>query len=266
MARLRMAVALLPALVVFVPPLPARAWGRGAHQVIANVAQARLSPAARREVAALLKSATLASIAGDADAWRNNHPETARWHYVNIPLHAENFDYVRDCRPSAEGDCIVAAINRLSDALRDRGKPEAERAQALAFLVHFVGDIHNPMHVVDDDDRGGNDTELVFYGRETNLHRVWDSGLFEQSGLTVTAWTLRLERLGIAADARGTPEGWAEETHREASRPAYELVAAGRSADIGRRYLDATRAILERQMLRAGVRLAALLNAVLGTR
>jgi len=254
------------ALLVLALPQHTGAWGRGAHQVIANVAQARLSPAARREVTALLKSATLASVASDADAWRNNHPETARWHFVNIPLDAGHFEYVRDCQPTLQGDCIAAAIGRLAEVLRDRGRPEAERAQALTFLVHFVGDIHSPVHVVDNNDRGGNDTEVVFFGRETNLHRLWDTGLFEQSGLTVTAWTRRLERLPVTVNAGGTPEDWAEETHRDAARPAYALLGTGRGGDIGRRYLDAARPILERQMLRAGVRLAGLLNGIFRAR
>lgn len=79
------------------------AWGRDGHQVIANLAQSRLSPQARKGIAALLHGATLASVSTYADDFRNNHPETARWHYVNIPLRDGHYNPARDCAPSPEG-------------------------------------------------------------------------------------------------------------------------------------------------------------------
>lgn len=95
------------------------AWGRDGHQVIANLAQSRLSPAAKKGVAALLHGATLASVSTEADNIRNSHPETARWHYVNIPLTATAYDPARDCAPSPQGDCILAAVDRFTAILTE---------------------------------------------------------------------------------------------------------------------------------------------------
>src|SRR5512139_924436 len=136
-------------------------WGRDGHQVIANLAQSRLSPQARKGVAALLHGATPASVSTYADNYRNNHPETARWHFVNIPLGDGHYNPARDCVPSPQGDCIIAAIDRFSAILADPSRPQDERAEALKFLVHLVADLHQPLHATNNNDRGGNDTKVT---------------------------------------------------------------------------------------------------------
>jgi hypothetical protein len=205
------------------------AWGRDGHQVIANLAQSRLSPTAKKGVAALLRGATLASVASEADNLRNSRPETARWHYVNIPLTATAYDAARDCQPSPQGDCILAAIDRFAAILADRAKPDAARAEALTFLVHLIADLHNPMHVTTNNDRGGNETKVAFFGTPTNLHALWDVGLMEHTGLTITAWTDTLNRSGQTVPAGGTPVQWALEALRVAREHCYQLPPTMRS-------------------------------------
>lgn len=115
-------------------------------------------------MAKLLGGATLASVSTEADHYGNSHPETFRWHFVDIPITAAHYDPARDCREVPDqGDCILAEIDRLVAALKDTRRPADERAQALKFLVHFVGDLHCPPHSGDSDDRGGNDTEVTFF-------------------------------------------------------------------------------------------------------
>jgi nuclease S1 len=100
---------------------------------------------------------------------------------------------------------------------------------------------------------------VTFFGQPTNLHAVWDSGLMEHTGLTVTAWTDLLNRSGLSADGRGTPVQWAEESVRVAAQHAYRLSA---SQELGEAYLDGNLSVLKQQLFRGGVRLASLLNAI----
>jgi hypothetical protein len=154
---------------------PALAWGSEGHRVVAEIAEQYLEPATARQVRGLLaieNATTLAQVATWADDIRAQRRETARWHFVDIPIHPPAgtpaaYDAARDCPRS---DCIVAAIERFEGVLRDRSAPPRERLKALKFIVHFVADIDQPLHCADDGDRGGNDIRLIFRGRHTNLH------------------------------------------------------------------------------------------------
>jgi len=234
------------------------AWGREGHQVVASIAQARLSPAARSGVYQLLHGATLASVATDADDYRNSHRETARWHYVDIPLQATRYDAARDCRvQDGEGDCALAEIDRLVATLRNRQAPAVDRAQALKFLVHFIGDIHCPLHASDDHDKGGNQVGVTLVNQATNLHAVWDSGLIQLAGYTVTSLTRELERANLPVPAGGTPTGWVMEAHEVARAVAYRMPS---DRVLRHDYQEASLAAVRLQVWRGGVRLARVLN------
>lgn len=158
----------------------ALAWGSDGHKIVAMLAEAQLSPAARKEVDRLLaleSGATLASISTWADEHRN--PATAAWHYVNFPRGDCNYQPERDC---PDGKCVVAAIDRQIEVLRTPGDDE-KRLTALKYVVHFVGDIHQPLHAGFGDDRGGNSYQLQAFLRGSNLHSVWDSGLIKNLGM-----------------------------------------------------------------------------------
>ena len=159
---------------------PARAWGVQGHQVVAAIAWQGLSPVAREEATRLLAlepAQTLVSVAPWADERRG--PATAPWHYLNFPRGQCRFDAARDC---PEGQCVVGAIERQRAILASKGT-DLERLQALKYLVHFVADIHQPLHAGYQDDRGGNTVQLRFLMRGSNLHALWDKGLIEQLGL-----------------------------------------------------------------------------------
>lgn len=182
---------------------------------------------------------------------------------MDIPITAAHYNAARDCREvPGEGDCILAEIDRLVATLKDTRRSEDDRAQALKFLVHFIGDLHCPPHAGDNHDRGGNDTPVTFFDRPTNLHSVWDSGLLRRIGMTVTAWTAQLEKGGLVVSARGTPVAWAEEAHRVAATNVYDIP---RNRVLGQAYVDASVPALRLQLLRGGVRLAALLNSIFET-
>ena len=159
---------------------PARAWGVQGHQVVAGIAWQGLSPGAREEATRLLTlepGQTLVSIATWADEHRG--PATAPWHYLNFPRGPCRFDAARDC---PDGQCVVGAIERQRAILASKAT-DAERLQALKYLVHFVADVHQPLHAGYQDDRGGNTVQLRFLMRGSNLHALWDKGLIEQLGL-----------------------------------------------------------------------------------
>lgn len=219
-------------------------------------------PAARTRARALLGGRTLADIATWADDVRKAHPETARWHFVDIPVEARSYRPSRDCVRRRTGDCAIAAIARERAVLADTAAPRARRAEALRFVVHLVADLHQPLHCADDHDHGGNDVAVTLLGEPTNLHAVWDSGLLAAAGRgeratarRVTAWLAAHAAEPLAA---GTAVDWALEAHRAAVAHAY---AIPRSHRLGHAYVVANLPIVDRQLALAAARLAAVLNA-----
>ena len=236
---------------------PAAAWGPVAHRVIARVATRHLSPVARHEVARLLEGQSLADV-------RERRSETMRWHYVDIPVDAPDYQPARDCRPTPRGDCIIAALERERAALGDHRATDRRRAEALRFVVHLVGDLHQPLHCADDGDHGGNDVEVTLLGRPDRLHAVWDSGLLTASGLGERAWVERVATRLAGANLRrlagGTIVEWALETHRAARAHAYVIPSSHR---LDRRWVAANEPVVEWQLALASIRLARILNAAL---
>ncbi len=215
-------------------------------------------------MATLLGGDALAAVASWADDVREQRPETTLWHFVNIPRRATRYAPARDCRSTPLGDCIVAAIERFKGVLADRAAESASRAEALKFIVHLVGDLHQPLHCANDNDRGGNTVAVTFFRQATDLHRVWDSGLIAKMDLGETDYARHLEGWlagqRVAALQGGTTISWALEAHRSAAAHAYRIPASKR---LGGAYYDANEPVVDRQLARAGVRLARLLNTLL---
>lgn len=237
---------------------PALAWGPLGHRIVARLAEAQLTPPARAEVQHLLEvqgARHLSDIAVWADDLRDTDPalfkRTSRLHFVNI--HSPDCLYAppRDC---ANGQCVVAAIAHYAAILGDRSRPDAERAQALDFVVHFVGDVHQPLHASSGDDAGGNDYQVRWHGRGTNLHRVWDSLMLDDAHLSAAAYTrmLLVERAPVPTD--GTPPQWAQESCRIA-RTVYPPTRT-----ITEAYVRRERPVAGERLREAGARLAALLD------
>ena len=171
----------LLAFCIFALPWPSLwAWGVQGHQVVAEIAWQSLQTTTRMRVERLLAAEpgqSLVSLSTWADAHRG--AASARWHYVNFPRGDCDFQAERDC---PDGQCVVAAIERFSAVLASQAN-DAERLLALKYLVHFVADIHQPLHAGYRDDRGGNTVQLRFLMRGSNLHALWDTGLIENLGL-----------------------------------------------------------------------------------
>jgi len=237
-------------------PSLAHAWGSAGHQVVAHLAEAQLTPKARTEVTRLLAlepGSTLASISTWADEHRN--PSTAAWHYVNLPRGSCSYVAERDC---PGGQCVVAAIERQAAILASNA-PDNKRLTALKFLVHLVGDIYQPLHAGYADDRGGNKYQIQAFGRGSNLHALWDSGLINQLGMGSEELAKGLlGRPRLPASPSLSMASVAEDSCRIVAQPGFY---PGRK--VGAEYLEAYRSVLEGQLTLAGARLAGILNGVL---
>lgn len=247
-------------------PLSASAWGQRGHALVGALAEDALSPAARAEVARLLAGEpepTLAGVSDWADTLRENDPDlgrrSAKWHYVNM---AED-----DCaaRPAAQcpgGDCLYAAIATQRAILADRSRPLAERRQALKFLVHFVGDAHQPLHAGYARDRGGNTHQIRYDGDGSNLHRLWDAELPARPGLSRRKQVEAIAALPLPADADiADPVQWASAACRVVLRSGFYPKAG---SEVGEAYLSRWRPLADAQLRLAGHRLARLLETALG--
>jgi hypothetical protein len=255
---------------VLAPSERADAWGAAGHAIVAEIAQHRLQPGARREIRRLLNGdVSLASVANWADTVQSQRPETANWHFVNIPVGAAGYNAARDCPQTPRGDCVVNAIVRTRAMLADRHASKARRAEALKFLVHLVGDIHQPLHcAARNGDAGGSTVPVKWFGRGMSLHLVWDVGVIEKRTYDWGDYVRHLERDWIAALRlhpvwRATVAEWAWESHRSAVDVAYALPE---DADLGDEYYARSRPVAERQLALAGVRLAQVLNDTLTRR
>jgi hypothetical protein len=243
---------------------PAFAWGPVGHSLVARIAESQLTPAARARVAEILgPGRTMASVASWADEVRSTRRETAPWHFVDIPIDQTRFDPARDC---PKDDCVVTQIARLRAVLRDPAASAADRREALQFLIHFIGDMHQPLHSSDNQDRGGNTVPIQFHGRRTNLHSLWDSGMLTRLGSEEQIFPALSQEAARRRKswAKGTVAGWAEESHSVGRKMVYgQLPKPGEGAvvTVEARYEATAGPVLRHQLERAGARLAMALNA-----
>jgi len=254
------------------------AWGSQGHRLVARIEENHLTTAARRNVRNLLGSSRLADVASWAD--QNHDGNTQTWHYVNIPRDATAYNRDRDCplqratsdsRSGRWRDCVVDRILYAQERLADLSLSRGDRAVALKFLIHLVGDVHQPFHAFAED-RGGNGVAVTAFGSpmcgaagdlSCTLHGVWDSSLLAHrrlnDGKYLDALESRIRERHLDARAKGTAADWAKESHdlaRAASVPNH--------GTIDEAYYRQQIVIVDERLALAGLRLASLLNAALG--
>ena len=269
-------------LTVFSSVTLLQAWGGQGHRLVGLIAAERLTPVAKQNVAWLLDGQTLADVSSWADSLTGDQVQTSYWHYLNIPPDASGYDRDRDCpkQPGVEAgsrgdrwrDCVVDRIAYWEERLGDAKLDRADRATALKFVVHFIGDLHQPFHALGVG-RGGNDVKVRVFGEANcgtdparpnpcNLHSVWDSRLITRRALDDAAYLGELRNLiaakGFGSQPAGTPAQWAEQSFRLANEA---LVTPDTNIDEGyyRRHIG----VIDERMALAGVRLAASLNRIL---
>jgi hypothetical protein len=255
-------------LLLFLLLFPARAWAWGpeGHEIIARIAGQSLTPSARLHLAQLLGGDPLPLMvleANWADEIRSDRPETAAWHFVNIEIGSKGYNRRRDC---ARDNCVVRQIEREIGLLRDPRSSRDARLEAFRFLIHFVGDLHQPLHAADRRDKGGN-AMVVYQGRRrTTLHRVWDqdvvAGLGRDTMVAASNIQAEIAPQDIAKIASGTPADWANESFGLASLEIYGRLPRSGPVRLPRDYVSRERAAVQLQLQRAGIRLAAILNRI----
>ncbi|MBV9044204.1 MAG: S1/P1 nuclease [Alphaproteobacteria bacterium] len=263
----------LAAVLLLASTSAAFAWGSEGHSIVAEIANRRLSPEAFAEVERLMgKGHSLASVSSWADDIRGAHPESYNWHFVDISIADTTYDPATECKPDPKGDCVIAELERLRQTLRC-GTDDAAKLDALRFTVHFIGDIHQPLHTVNEL-RGGNDiaVKVTFKGNtcrsncevQTNFHAAWDSTLIQR---TVWDWGAYVDKLEAgwlttpealdAATVAGTPTDWALQTHA-AAQTVWN--AKPESNELDDAYYTAVLPVLDKQLGLGGLRLAKFLN------
>lgn len=246
---------------------PAFGWGPRGHRIATRVAEARLTPEAKAGIRSLLHDGdTLVEISNWADhEGHDEFPGSAPWHYVNVPITAPHYED-KFC---GGGNCVVAKIRHYRKVLADHNTPKKERARALLFLVHFVEDVHQPLHVGDNHDRGGNLTQVQYFNQGTNLHHLWDSSVIDDASRDEREWVKKISLLltpeNVAAWSKGDVDEWADESLQEAKKayrfPKDAVDPVGSGVKLGREYSEHALPVVRLRLAQAGVRLANELNA-----
>jgi S1/P1 Nuclease len=316
MTKIRVVIACALLLSALGLDSPVFAWGCKGHQIVALIAESHLNPNTRVMVKEILDAAPIdpalnrycgqsgLDAFADSSTWaddeRTIRPDTSTWHYLDIPRGASQADARKFCAP--EG-CVTSAIEAQLAILRDTTASARARGEALRFLIHFVGDMHQPLHLTTNNDRGGNCVPVEFFGfkpLETNpqkedyrpnLHSVWDTDIVEhfsqgqtpQQAADALETKLRVQSISWQSKSIDV-QAWAWESHRIAEGSAYgklptkiRIEAPKRVAtcaddnhisarmlalheQVDESYQAAAEPVVEEQLMKAGVRLAMLLN------
>lgn len=236
------------------------AWGQKGHDVTAYIAESHLTPEAAQKIDKVLNGHSIVYYAN----WMDNAshtPEfdyTKTWHYLNV----DEGKTLETMPKNPDGDVLVA-VNTLYDELKAGGLAPEEEATKLKMLVHLIGDMHCPMHAGRLSDRGGNQRPVLLFGKQSNLHSAWDSGIIEAGHKWgYTEWKEQIDRVSDETAlelASGEPKDWIEETY-EICAGIYDKTPEG--TKISYDYVADNTPIIENQLLKAGHRLARLLNEI----
>jgi hypothetical protein len=236
-------------------------WGLTGHRVVGEIAQQHLSKKAKKELRKIIGRETL--------AWWSNWPDFIKsdttwnhaspWHYVDLPGHMTKDDFIAGLK-KLPGKNLYTQIPAMLAQLKDKSLPVEQRRIALSFLVHLIGDLHQPLHVGRDEDQGGNKIVVYWFGEKTNLHSVWDTYFIESQQYSYTEYARLLDIAGpaqVQAWQSSSLEDWFYESHA-LSDTIY--AASPSESKLSYKYNYQFQRILNEQLLKGGVRLAALLN------
>jgi len=232
-------------------------WGKTGHRATGEVAESYLTENTRLEIRKILKDPSLAVASTWADEMRSNSDfrKFSTWHYVNMP---HDVRYV-DSKKSPKGD-VVQAIKICKNKLKDSSTSNDDKAFYLRFLVHLVGDIHQPLHVGRAEDRGGNDIKVKWFGNDTNLHRVWDTHIIDDFQMSYTELANHLQNNFSATDITlMTEDEWIDESQKLVNKVYSEVK---NKDSLGYTYIYENFDLVKLQLFTAGVRLADTLNGI----
>ena len=234
-------------------------WGATGHRVIGKLASNMISKHTASKINELLDGVSLAQISTFADEIKSDkrYRTYNAWHYANIN---DDETYVKS-KKNEKGD-IVKAINTCIDVLKSSTSERSKKQFYLKLLVHFVGDVHQPMHLARYSDRGGNNIKIKWFGDNSNLHRVWDSNMIDQYGMSYTEITQNLPKLKtseISEIANATLLTWVNES-QDLAKHIYKTLPENINLDYLYQYDHFN--TVRMQLLKGGIRLAALLDEI----
>ena len=243
-------------------PTAGLSWNEAGHRVVARIAQQHLKPMTLRRFHLLAgKKATLADLAAWADTIADERPETKPWHYINIPPKAASLDLHRDC---PDDNCLPVQLRRSIGLVRLGMRDAKARLDALRFLIHLTGDLHQPLHAGYRRDHNGNDMPVVFRGQQSSLHSFWEGDLLATMIDDEAVYAERLnQRISAQQEkdwSRDYLRAWVWDTHRLAVEAVDAGLSAGDTKELDDAYISKARTLIEEQLAKAGIRLAEILN------
>jgi hypothetical protein len=240
-------------------------WGVTGHRTVGKIAEDHLTANARAGVTDLLGSETLSQASTWADEVRGQeaYRQTAPWHYINLPLGLSYAEFEKTVTGMTQPN-VYNALLEQERLIADPSVTKEKKTEALKFIVHFVGDLHQPMHVSREEDKGGNTIQLNYEGQGTNLHAVWDSKLIDHEGLDYEQLAHKVDQATPAQITQWQSDPvvkWLWESY-EVSSKLYSEVDAMKSRAIGQEYYEAHIDIIGQRLEQAGIRLAGVLNSL----
>ncbi|RZL61655.1 MAG: hypothetical protein EOO93_12720 [Pedobacter sp.] len=240
-------------------------WGYTGHKTIGQLTENYLTENAKNEIKNLLGDTTIAEACTWADDARK-YPElkeTANWHFLNLPLGLSFRDFKNTLDTLKQANLYSALLNAEA-TLKQNQVTKKQRTEALKFLMHFVGDIHQPMHVSRAEDKGGNTIQLNYEGKGTNLHSVIDTKLLEHNGFKYDSLAVQFSKIPkrkIRRWQRDPVINWAWESYQISSE-LYAEIDKMKSRNIGVEYYEKHYPMVELRIQQAAVRMAGLLNEI----
>ncbi len=236
---------------------PSPFWGKTGHRVVGEIADSYIKNSTKRKIKELLNSESLALVSTFADEIKSDdrYDKFKPWHYVNMSLN-DNYD---NSKKNTKGD-LVTGIKYCKTIIKDVNASKEDKAFYLRLLIHLIGDLHQPMHIGKEKDRGGNRVKLKWKNKDSNLHRVWDTEIIESYGMSYSELASNspaLTKTQIKAIEKGTITNWVDETH-QLTKKIYNSVNEG--DNIGYRYSFDYLKTVRSQLQIGGIRLAKVLN------
>ncbi|WP_034921698.1 S1/P1 nuclease [Gillisia sp. CAL575] len=235
-------------------------WGQTGHRATGEIAQSYLSKNAKKEIAKILNGKSLAFVStfGDEIKSDSEYRKYGPWHYVNLPGGATKYK-AEDANP--DGDLLMG-IRKCVQVLKDKNSLKEEKEFYLKMLIHFMGDLHQPLHTGRGEDKGGNDIQVRWFGDGSNLHRVWDSEMIDSYDMSYTEMannTNVLSKAQTESIASGTFEDWMYESKKLSER-VYASAEVGEK--LSYRYMYDWFPVVGEQLQKGGIRLARVLNEI----
>ena len=256
---------MLKSLFTFILAAALLSWGVTGHRTIGKIAAGHLTSQATAAVHELIGDTTLAEISTWPDEVRSQpaYRNTASWHYINLPPGLSKADFETKVKGMTQEN-VFTALQQQEQLLGSAGSTRAQKVEALKYIVHFVGDLHQPMHVSREEDKGGNTIQLNYDGNGTNLHALWDSKLIDHQGLSYEQMAEQYDHATATQIKQWQNDPliqWLWESY-QASSTLYAEVDAMNTRAIDDSYYQAHIAIVQDRIEKAGIRLAGVLNTI----